>query len=67
LGSLVSLIGISRIYVGDHWVSDVIGAYLLGSLWLVFSVYIYRFGKTRFFVTQSLAAEEPGSVASKLE
>jgi membrane-associated phospholipid phosphatase len=67
LGSLVSLIGISRIYVGDHWASDVIGAYLLGSLWLVFSVYIYRFGKTRFFVTQSLAAEEPGSVASKLE
>src|SRR5512141_836571 len=26
LGSLVVLIGLSRIYVGDHWASDVIGA-----------------------------------------
>jgi membrane-associated phospholipid phosphatase len=52
LGSLVALIGISRIYVGDHWASDVIGAYLLGSLWLALSVYIYRWGKTRFFVRQ---------------
>ncbi len=31
-GSLVLLIGISRIYVGEHWVSDVVGAYLLATL-----------------------------------
>jgi len=65
LGSLVALIGISRIYVGDHWASDAIGAYLLGSLWLVLSVYVYRWGKTRFFVRQPLAPEKPGSTVSK--
>jgi membrane-associated phospholipid phosphatase len=32
LGILVGLIGLSRIDVGDHWASDVIGAYLLGAL-----------------------------------
>jgi membrane-associated phospholipid phosphatase len=61
-GSLVALIGISRIYVGDHWVSDVIAAYLLGSLWLVLCVYIYRWGKPRFFVKQPLTPEQPGLV-----
>jgi membrane-associated phospholipid phosphatase len=59
LGSLIGLIGVSRIYVGDHWASDVVGAYLLGSLWLVLSVYVYQWGKTRFFVRQPLAPEKP--------
>lgn len=65
LGSLVGLIGISRIYVGDHWASDVIGAYLLGSLWLVLCVSIYRWGKTRIFVRQPLAPEDPEPTVSK--
>ena len=42
LGALVTLIGISRIFVGGHWASDVIGAYLLGSLWLTLSTAIYQ-------------------------
>ena len=65
LGALVALIGLSRIYVGDHWASDVIGAYLLGSLWLILSVSIYQWGKTRFFVRQPLAPEKPGPIVSK--
>ena len=60
LGSLVALIGLSRIYLGDHWASDVTGAYLLGSLWLAASITVYRWGKTRFFVRQPLAPEKPG-------
>jgi len=55
-GGLVLLIGISRIYVGEHWTSDVLGAYLLGSLTLVAIIQFYRWGKTRFFVHQSGAA-----------
>ena len=64
LGSLVALVGLSRIYLGNHWASDVTGAYLLGSLWLALSVAIYRWGKTRFFVRQPLAPEKPGPTSS---
>jgi membrane-associated phospholipid phosphatase len=60
LGSLVATVGLSRIYLGDHWASDVTGAYLLGSLWLALSITLYRWGKTRFFVRQPLAPEKPG-------
>src|SRR5512143_2292680 len=59
LGSMVALIGPSRIYMGQHWASDVIAAYLLGSVWLAMSVLIYRWGKTRFFVNQPVAKETP--------
>ena len=54
-GSLVLLIGASRIYLGEHWASDVLGAYLLGILTLVAIMQLYRWGKTRFFVHQPVA------------
>ena len=62
LGFLVATIGISRIYLGAHWFSDVIGAYLLGSLWLALSIAIYRWGKPRFFTRQPAAPEQPKPV-----
>jgi len=37
----------------------VLGAYLLGSIWLAVVIAIYRWGKTRFFVTQPVAPEKP--------
>ena len=40
--TLILLIGPSRIYVGAHWFSDVIGAYLLGFVILVIVIYIYN-------------------------
>ena len=52
---LVLLVGISRIYTGEHWPSDVLGAYLLGSLTLVAILQLYRWGKPRFFVHQPIA------------
>jgi undecaprenyl-diphosphatase len=60
-GGLVVLIGISRIYLGQHWASDVLGAYLLGSLTLEAYIQIYLWGKTRFFIHQPLVAAEPQS------
>ncbi|MBI5352721.1 MAG: phosphatase PAP2 family protein [Chloroflexi bacterium] len=56
LGSLIILVGPSRIYLGQHWASDVLGAYLLGSLTLAAIIQFYRWGKTRFFVHQPVAA-----------
>ena len=59
LGSLVALIGVSRIYEGQHWASDVVAAYLLGSVWLALTILVYRWGKTRYFVDQPVAKETP--------
>jgi membrane-associated phospholipid phosphatase len=58
-GSLILLIGISRIYLGQHWASDVLGAYLLGSLTLVAIIQVYLWGKSRFFLHQPVAAPAP--------
>lgn len=39
---LIVTIGISRIYLGVHWASDVFGGYLLGMLWLMFTIRLYN-------------------------
>ncbi|HEY5587132.1 MAG TPA: phosphatase PAP2 family protein [Ruminiclostridium sp.] len=56
-GSHVVLIGLSRIYLGEHWASDVVGAYLLGGLCLIGFIHLYRWGKPKFFVRQPLAKD----------
>lgn len=38
--STVFLMGISRIYLGAHWFSDVLGAYLIGFVWLSVIIFI---------------------------
>jgi membrane-associated phospholipid phosphatase len=55
LGGMILLIGPARIYAGQHWASDVTGAYLLGSIWLSLSIFIYRRGKPRYFGKPSVA------------
>ncbi len=58
---LVVLIGPSRIYLGEHWGSDVLAAYVLGFLILAGVIWTYRWGKPRYFVRQPVApgAESP--------
>ena len=48
--SLIAMIGISRIYLGQHWASDVLGAYLLGCLILAAIIRIYLWGKKSYFI-----------------
>jgi undecaprenyl-diphosphatase len=38
---IIILIGPSRVSLGDHWASDVLGGYLLGSSWLVLALRVY--------------------------
>lgn len=49
-GVMVALIGVARIYSGEHWFSDVAGGYLFGSIWLVLTIRFYEWGKSRFFL-----------------
>jgi membrane-associated phospholipid phosphatase len=65
LAGFIVLVGPSRIYLGGHWASDVIGGYLFGSLWLTLSIIVYRWGKGRFFVHQPTASESPGPTAPR--
>jgi membrane-associated phospholipid phosphatase len=45
--AFVVLIGLSRIYLGDHWASDVLGAYPTGEALLVLAVGVYLSLKER--------------------
>jgi len=42
LGGLLVLIGPSRIYLGEHWFSDVLAAYFLGAVWLFGTIRLYH-------------------------
>jgi|SRR5687768_4058357 len=59
LGSLILFVGVSRIYLGQHWASDVLGAYLLGGLILSASILLHQWGKGRYFLRQP--ADSTGS------
>jgi membrane-associated phospholipid phosphatase len=39
---LIVLIGPSRIYLGEHWVSDVVGSYIIGTFWLIILILLYQ-------------------------
>ncbi len=54
-GIHVVLVGFSRIYSGEHWASDVLGGYLLGTVCLLGFIRFYRWGKLHFFVKQTEA------------
>lgn len=46
----IALIGLSRVYLGEHWVTDVVGGYLIGALFLAPLIYGYIWFKQRFTI-----------------
>ncbi len=45
--TLILLIGPSRVFLGAHWATDVLGSYIIGSIWLFILIFAYQWAVHR--------------------
>lgn len=57
---LIVAIGFSRMYLGVHYLSDVVGGFLAGMVWLMVCIAGYEFAKTRNLQTDEVHQPTPG-------
>ncbi|MEO7020814.1 MAG: phosphatase PAP2 family protein [Ktedonobacteraceae bacterium] len=57
----ILIIGFARVFEGEHWVSDVLGGYLSGILWLTLFIYLY----SRQWTRNKPGAWQEGKAAAK--
>jgi membrane-associated phospholipid phosphatase len=62
LGAVVGIVGFDRLYLNVHWLSDVLGGWLLGAFWLSFAVLVFR----RLQLAGKFESEKFGLVANWL-
>ena len=59
----ILVIGYSRVVEGSHWLTDALGGYLAGALWLVLLIFLYRWTLDRLTKRRAMSMLEQSTQA----
>ena len=63
---LIFAIGFSRIYLGEHYLSDVYAGFLLGTLWVIIGITLFKWIKYRSIFTNKQPMQYSKAISSLL-